>query len=69
VSEPDGIEIDGQAMNCLVVIFRRCAEAGIEIPPLMPLGTPEHQRAAAHYLGKVLQVYYQVERDLLDGDD
>lgn len=55
----DGIEIDHQAMNCLVVIFRRCAEVGIEIPPLLPLDTPAHQRAAAAYLGNLLVRYYR----------
>lgn len=41
-------------MDILVAMFRKCARMGIEIPSSMPLDTPQHQRAAAHYLGHLI---------------
>lgn len=63
MEQVDGIEIDEQAINLLVILFRRCAEAGLVIPEEMPLDTPVHQRAACLYLGHVLHVYYRGEGD------
>jgi hypothetical protein len=47
------LEIDENAMDILVALFRKCARMGIEIPDV-PLDTPERQRDAAHYLGRLI---------------
>lgn len=57
--ELDGIEIDQQVMNLLIIMFRRCAEMGFEVPDNLPLDTPEHQRMAVQHLGAVLHHLYR----------
>lgn len=48
------MDIDGYAVDRLAPLFARCAELGIAVPEEMPLDTPEHQRAAVVYLGRLI---------------
>lgn len=50
-----GLGVDGDAMDALVRAFAECRELGIEVPGLMPLDAPSHQRAAAWYLLRVIE--------------
>jgi hypothetical protein len=50
----DGIAVDGRAMDALALAFAQCRELGIEVTPLLPLGTPGCQRAAAAWLGRLV---------------
>lgn len=55
---PDSpIEVDPTALDILARRFLECRALGIAISGELPLGTPEHQRAACVLLGRAISTW------------
>jgi hypothetical protein len=65
VIRDDGFKVDPRAFDILASLFARCGDLGIEVPAEMPLDTPVHQRAAVHYIARLIMAHARELRENL----